>query len=597
MNVDAENPPAPGSPAATTAAATADAAGATPSTAASTSAIATATSTTTAEEEENAPVMYHCDYCRKDISGGIRIKCAVCTDFDLCVECFSVGVEVTPHQNDHAYQVMDRVNFPLFDEEWEAEEELLLLEAIAKYGLGNWEDVADHVGTKTLAECRDHYFAAYIDTATCPLPDTTRTLTTAATLQARKREADQRALSAATKKRRNKKLVRPDANAVQESSKTLPGQRPASPPPQQQPVVGVPGGAASSAAAGNSQYASAPVSLDLAGFMPLRLEFETEFFNDAEEIISPLTFDDDDTSEEREAKFRLLELYNRKLAERYARRGFVIDRQLMHVKKLLQREKELERDDRDTYGRLRIFMQVLTRADFDQFVDGIIHERRYRRRIAQFQTWRQAGCRTVAAGERFADDVKRRAAEGGRKRPEVDQAAAAAAIAAERRRKLDLLTKWYHKAPKQRKTAPLPLADLPGTPLLTMREAELCSELRIYPKQYLLAKDTLVRLNAQFGALARTQMRSHIMLDPAIAARIFDFCESAGWLKPADAHAQLRLEAQQAIAAMQAAAAAAAAATASTSGAAAATPTVTTAPSTAPPSAAAAATAVVPKTE
>jgi transcriptional adapter 2-alpha len=321
--------------------------------------------------------MYHCDYCRKDISGGIRIKCSVCVDFDLCVECFSVGVEVTPHANDHAYQVMDRVNFPLFDEEWEAEEELLLLEAIAKYGLGNWEDVADHVGTKQLHECREHYFAVYIDPPTGPLPDTAHTLTSAATLQARKREADERAQSAARKKR-NKKVVR-DTNAVQESSKTLPGQRPASPP------VGVPGGAASSAAAGNAAYASAPVSLDLAGFMPLRHEFETEFFNDAEEIISPLTFDDDDTSEEREAKFRLLELYNRKLAERYARRGFVIDRQLMHVKKLLAREKDLEREDRDTYGRLRVFMQVLSRTDFDTFVDGILAERRYRRRIEQMQ--------------------------------------------------------------------------------------------------------------------------------------------------------------------------------------------------------------------
>ena len=51
-------------------------------------------------------VLYHCDYCSKDISNTIRVKCAVCTDFDLCVECFSVGVEIQQHRNDHAYQVM-----------------------------------------------------------------------------------------------------------------------------------------------------------------------------------------------------------------------------------------------------------------------------------------------------------------------------------------------------------------------------------------------------------------------------------------------------------------------------------------------------------
>ncbi len=32
--------------------------------------------------------LYHCNYCDKDISASVRIKCAVCADFDLCLECF-----------------------------------------------------------------------------------------------------------------------------------------------------------------------------------------------------------------------------------------------------------------------------------------------------------------------------------------------------------------------------------------------------------------------------------------------------------------------------------------------------------------------------
>ncbi|KAL0320066.1 UNVERIFIED_CONTAM: Transcriptional adapter ADA2, partial [Sesamum radiatum] len=50
--------------------------------------------------------LYHCNYCNKDISGKIRIKCVVCSDFDLCVECFSVGAEVHPHKSNHPYRVM-----------------------------------------------------------------------------------------------------------------------------------------------------------------------------------------------------------------------------------------------------------------------------------------------------------------------------------------------------------------------------------------------------------------------------------------------------------------------------------------------------------
>lgn len=49
---------------------------------------------------------YCCNYCDKDLSGLVRFKCAVCMDFDLCVECFSVGVELNRHKNSHPYRVM-----------------------------------------------------------------------------------------------------------------------------------------------------------------------------------------------------------------------------------------------------------------------------------------------------------------------------------------------------------------------------------------------------------------------------------------------------------------------------------------------------------
>lgn len=39
----------------------------------------------------------------------------------------------------------------------QADEEVLLLEGIDNYGLGNWEAVAGHVATKDQAECRGHY--------------------------------------------------------------------------------------------------------------------------------------------------------------------------------------------------------------------------------------------------------------------------------------------------------------------------------------------------------------------------------------------------------------------------------------------------------
>jgi hypothetical protein len=96
---------------------------------------------------------FHCDYCdlgiffifnyknlkifqvyliKNKIKGLTRIRCAekCCKDFDLCVDCFFVGVEKSTHKVNHKYRVMDDMSAPLFTTSWGAEEELLLLEGI-----------------------------------------------------------------------------------------------------------------------------------------------------------------------------------------------------------------------------------------------------------------------------------------------------------------------------------------------------------------------------------------------------------------------------------------------------------------------------------
>ncbi len=66
--------------------------------------------------------------------------------------------------------MQDHVTTPIFDEDWGADEELLLLEAIEMYGLGNWSDVADHVSTKSKQKCEQHYYDVYLSSSTAPLP-------------------------------------------------------------------------------------------------------------------------------------------------------------------------------------------------------------------------------------------------------------------------------------------------------------------------------------------------------------------------------------------------------------------------------------------
>ncbi|CAI7879267.1 unnamed protein product, partial [Closterium sp. NIES-54] len=72
--------------------------------------------------------VYHCNYCHRDVTGEVHVKCAACVDFDLCAECFSGGAAAHPHSASHPYHVMDTMSFPLVCEDWIADEEMLLLE-------------------------------------------------------------------------------------------------------------------------------------------------------------------------------------------------------------------------------------------------------------------------------------------------------------------------------------------------------------------------------------------------------------------------------------------------------------------------------------
>lgn len=66
--------------------------------------------------------------------------------------------------------IQDKYSHPIITADWGGEEEMLLVEGLETCGIGNWQDISDHVGTKTLEECRDHYIKYYLDSPDYPLP-------------------------------------------------------------------------------------------------------------------------------------------------------------------------------------------------------------------------------------------------------------------------------------------------------------------------------------------------------------------------------------------------------------------------------------------
>ena len=102
------------------------------------------------------PMKYKCTNCQEEITG-IRIHCAECTDYDSCLQCFSVGAEIGKHESDHSYQFMSSGSVQTLKSKtyWTPTEETHLLDAMEQFGFGNWDDISKHIETRSPDEARD----------------------------------------------------------------------------------------------------------------------------------------------------------------------------------------------------------------------------------------------------------------------------------------------------------------------------------------------------------------------------------------------------------------------------------------------------------
>ncbi len=86
-----------------------------------------------AKEKSSSKDKDKCRYCNRSYARSFAIECAECSNFFLCGDCFSAGVELGAHKNNHKYKVADCLEFPLFVKDWTVAEELALLEGNFTY--------------------------------------------------------------------------------------------------------------------------------------------------------------------------------------------------------------------------------------------------------------------------------------------------------------------------------------------------------------------------------------------------------------------------------------------------------------------------------
>lgn len=498
---------------------------------------------------EGKKALYHCNYCNKDISGKIRIKCACCSDFDLCVECFSVGAEVYPHKSNHPYRVMDNLSFPLFCSDWNADEEILLLEGIEMYGLANWNEVAEHVGTKSKSHCIEHYNTIYMNSPCFPLPDmshvmgknreellamATKGLPTGGEISVKEESPFSTRI-----KVEGSSSVNASTGAGKRTSSII------------QSDKGGDGIKIEDSHADRSfgekklrtSVEEGPSITELSGYNFKRQEFEVEYDNDAEQLLADMEFKEADTDAERELKLRVLRIYSKRLDERKRRKDFILERNLLYADPF---EQGLSPEEKEICRRYRVFMRFHTKEEHQELLKTVIEEHRIRRRIEDLQEARAAGCRTSADAERYIEQKRKREAEENARRMNsnnnnnIQPGPSGKFLQRANHLKGDLDGSPHGGKDSSSTGGGLQIASLDdwdvtghlGADLLNEAEKRLCTEIRVLPVHYLsmLEKLSIEILNGHISQ--KSDAHRLFNVDPTKVDRVYDMLLKKGIGQP-----------------------------------------------------------------
>ncbi|KAL7727720.1 hypothetical protein ACLKA6_008058 [Drosophila palustris] len=289
---------------------------------------------------------YNCTNCQDDIQG-IRVHCAECENFDLCLQCFATGAEIGAHQNNHAYQFMDTGTAILSvfrgKGAWTAREEIRLLDAIEQYGFGNWEDISKHIETKSAEDAKEEYVNKFVNgtigKATWTPAQSQRPILIDHT------EDDTGPLG---------------ANALSRL------------PPLE---------------------ISNEEALQL-GYMPNRDSFEREYDPTAEQLISTITFSSEDVEIDVMLKLAHVDIYTRRLRERARRKRMVRDYQLVSNffrNRNYALHPGLSKEQKEFRDRFRVFAQFYSSNEYERLLGSLEREKELRIRQSELYRYRYNG--------------------------------------------------------------------------------------------------------------------------------------------------------------------------------------------------------------
>ncbi|XP_056156664.1 transcriptional adapter 2-beta isoform X1 [Lampris incognitus] len=485
----------------------------------------------------------YCVNCLADVTN-LRLRCTDCPDIELCPECFSAGAEIGNHRRWHGYQLVDGGLFSLWGAEaeggWTSREEQSLLDAIEQYGFGNWEDMATQVGaSRTPQEVMEHYVTMYIHGNLG-------------------------------------KACIPDSIPNRVTDHTCPTGGPLSP---------------------SLTTPLPPLDITLAeqqqlGYMPLRDDYEIEYDQDAEKLISGLSVNYDDEDVDIEMKRAHVDMYVRKLRERQRRKNIARDYNLVPTflgrdKKDKEKEKpgmlgviglggggtggvgagggiavsgasttsagsgsgpstpkrKITKEEKEQRYRLRGLCQFMAHREFEEFFDNMYKERVLKAKVRELQRYHRNGI------TRLDESAEYEAARHKREKRKENKSVVASKRGSGGGGGGLLgsggglvggagsgggtaggigVGSGIKEEGKDGEFAAI--ENLAGFELLSDREKVLCNSLNLSPTRYLTVKTIIIKdhLQKRQGIPAKSRLPSY--LDKVLKKRILTFLTESGWI-------------------------------------------------------------------
>ena len=289
-----------------------------------------------------------------------------------CLSCFISKYKNKKENENLSYSIIDKLNkYQVFTDDWSIRDELKLLGSIEKLGLDNWDEISKNIG-KGIHECQSHYYTFYYKNEKDNIPEIIN-------IMKNKEIGKKNKIKENLEKEKIIKNIgyipinnNDNNNNNVNRSRSLVKNR-------------------KNKKDGNQILANAS---EILGYWRKRREFDIEYLNDAELGLSEIEFYDNDSKEKYEENIQNLKIYNAELDERIKRKEFVIERNLFDVKKQINFEKKLLKEDREIYNSLKPFFRFVTNEQFNTIYEGAILEKNIKLRLNQLKYYRDLGCKT-----------------------------------------------------------------------------------------------------------------------------------------------------------------------------------------------------------